>query len=376
MGHLHFEKNDVYQALAERLQQNPVGAPWSSTLLKILRYLYSRTQAQLGSEFPGMFATKEDIEKCSQLSKDEVERALQDMLEKGLVADAEFRGRRYYMLSPMVVGFFEYTFMRSPTDLPLHELAPLFESYLQEPGVAEEIFGGETKMFQAWAYENHMPPEVETEVLDYEKASYMIRESGGGALSMCSCRHKAWHLGKSCDAPLEEVCTSLGKAAQWLIERGFARPAGVEELLRVLEATEEQGLVHLGDNVKKNPAYLCHCCGCCCGVLRAIKERGVSSVHPSNFLPRVEKENCRGCGKCAQNCPVEAVQVMEEIPGDRNSKKAVIREDICLGCGACMNECRDSALSLERRQQIQVPPKNKMEQMVRIAKEKGKIFNK
>ena len=40
-------------------------------------------------------------------------------------------------------------------------------------------------------YEKLIPAVVETEVLDYERASEVIRRSGGGAISLCSCRHKA-----------------------------------------------------------------------------------------------------------------------------------------------------------------------------------------
>lgn len=72
-----------------------------------------------------------------------------------------------------------------------------------------------------------MPGDVETEILTYEKASDMIRDAGGGSLTMCYCRHQAQHLGRNCIAPIEDVCTSLGGAAEWLIRRGFARPASV-----------------------------------------------------------------------------------------------------------------------------------------------------
>lgn len=372
MGHLGTGKADVFRALAERLDRNPVGAPLSDTLMRILKIMYSEQEAEIGSRFPPGFTTADRLASATGLPTAEILRHLDHMTAKGLVVDVPGRGRTLYALSPLVVGFFEYTFMRVTNTLPLRELAELFERYHHEPGVAEEFFGAETKMFQTWAYESLMPAEVETEVLTYEKASAMIRDAGGGSLSMCYCRHQALHRGKSCGAPVHDVCTSLGRASEWLIRRGFARPASVDQLLRVLEKTEALGLVHLADNVRNNPAYICHCCGCCCGVLRSINEHGVFSVHPSNFLPRIDEDSCMGCGECVGRCHVGALRVMRAVPGDPASEKAVVSSKRCLGCGACVGGCAQNALSLVRRDRLHLPPADKREQLRRIAREKGK----
>lgn len=372
MGHLGIAKNKVYLALAQRLDQNPVGAPFNQTLMEILYRLYTETQAEIGSKFPLQACKIDQLAAATGIEAAALEKHLDDMADKGLVIDIQRKGSRYYMLSPMVIGFMEYTFMRVTDRVPMQELAELFEAYHHQAGVPEEFFGAPTKLFQTWAYESLMPGEVETEVLSYEKASEMIRNAGGGSLTMCYCRHQAQHLGKNCDAPIEDVCTSLGNAAEWLIRRGFARPATTDELLRVLDRTEQLGLVHLADNVQNNPAYLCHCCGCCCGVLRAINEHHLQSVHPSNFLPRVDPQKCTGCGTCVKRCHVKAIAVAESTPGDKRSKTAVVNEDRCLGCGACIRGCMQEAIVLVQRSTIYVPPKNKKEQMLQIAVQKGK----
>ncbi len=41
MGHLIDAKEQVYRALAERLNRNPVGAPGSEVLMEILHHLYT-----------------------------------------------------------------------------------------------------------------------------------------------------------------------------------------------------------------------------------------------------------------------------------------------------------------------------------------------
>lgn len=373
MGHINFSREDVYDRLAHRLNKNPVGAPFHPTLIKILKHLYDEKEAEIGTKFPLMPGTLENLQKEIAMPREELKKHLDEMADRGLVADINMKGEVYYLLSPIVVGFFEYTFMRTDDRLPLKELAELFDKYMHDRDVAEEIFGAETKMFQAWAYEKLMPGDVETEVLDYEKASEMIRDAGGGGISPCACRRKAAFLdNKKCDIPIE-VCTSIGYAGEWLVSHNLARPATADELLRILEQTEEMGLVHLGDNVRKNPAYICHCCGCCCGVLRAITEKGVSSIQPSNFIPHVNSGKCNGCGKCAERCHIDAIEIVEETPGDKKSRKARLKEELCIGCGVCIDACREEAIFLVRRTETVEPPRNKTEQLMRIAMEKGRI---
>ncbi len=373
MGHINFSREDVYDTLARRLNKNPVGAPFSPTLIKILKHLYDEGEAEIGSKFPMMPSKLESLEKEIGMPKESLKKYLDEMAHKGLVADINIKDEVYFLLSPMVVGFFEYTFMRTDDKLPLQELAKLFDNYMYEKDVVEEVFGGQTKMFQSWAYEKLMPEDVETEVLSYEKASDMIRDAGGGGISKCACRHKALLLNnKKCDTPID-VCTSLGYAGKWLVSHNLARPVSADELLRILEQTEELGLVHLGDNVRKNPAYICHCCGCCCGVLRAISEAGVNSIQPSNFIPYIDREKCTGCGKCAESCHINAIEIIEEQPGDKNSRKARISEALCIGCGVCIGPCRKEAVCLVRRRDVYEPPRNKTEQLMRIAMEKGKF---
>lgn len=365
MGHLAKSKEGVYYALAERLNKNPVGTPINETLMAILHRLYTVSEAEVGSKFPLFPMTLDDISNKTGIGKEELKKLLEQMAGKGLVIDIIRQDNTYYMLAPMVVGFFEYTFMRIREEIQMKELAELFSDYFDAEGVREELFAAPTKMFRALAYESIIPIITETEVLSYEKASEIIRQSGGGALSICQCRHKAGHLGTACDAPLE-VCTSLGNAASYVVRRGMGKPATVDELLHVLDQTEKYGLVHLGDNVLNKPAFICHCCGCCCEVLQSINKSKIMSVSPSNFIPTVDEELCEGCGVCTERCQIKAIRIDAAVP--------IVDKNICIGCGICAANCPTGALTMSRQSVIKVPPKNRKEQLAAIAKEKGKIF--
>lgn len=370
VGHLGSGKKEVFLALARRLQENPIGAPLNETLMQILYTLFTEKEAAIGSSFPQGITNLSRLSSVTGLPETELVKHLNNMADKGLVMDFPRKSKSYYILNPLVIGFFEYTFMRVSDKLPMGELAKLFEAYHQEKGVAEEFFGGDTKIFQTLAYEDLFTGEVETEVLDYEKASQIIRDAGGGSLTMCYCRHQAAHRGVACDAPIDDICTSLGNASEWLVRRGFARPATVDELLRVLDETEKLGLVHLADNVQKNPAFICHCCGCCCGVLRSINEHKAHSVQTSNFIPVVNIDNCVGCGNCMKRCHINAISLNASDNDKKN--KAVINTELCIGCGACVKGCKKNAMMLVRKKDIYIPPKDKKEQMLNIANDKGK----
>jgi NADH-quinone oxidoreductase subunit F len=50
----------------------------------------------------------------------------------------------------------------------------------------------------------------------------------------------------------------------------------------------------------------------------------------------INPDKCLGCGKCAKNCPTDAISKAED-------KKYVIDQEKCIKCGSCMDSCPDKA---------------------------------
>jgi len=141
LGHMINAKEEIYHALAERLSKTPEGAPINEDLMAILHQLYTESEALVGSKFSSIPMTLNKIARITGIEETELKVILDGMSDKGLVLDIPRKDSFYYMLAPMLVGFFEYTFMRTGDHISLKDLAELFEAYFHSEGVMKEIAG-------------------------------------------------------------------------------------------------------------------------------------------------------------------------------------------------------------------------------------------
>jgi NAD-dependent dihydropyrimidine dehydrogenase PreA subunit len=140
-----------------------------------------------------------------------------------------------------------------------------------------------------------------------------------------------------------------------------------EEALEVLRKNEEAGLVPSPANAQK-VGGMCSCCGCCCGMLKAIKlHPHPSSLVKSNFFAQVDEDLCAGCETCVERCQMEAIFMEDD--------RATIDLKRCVGCGLCVTTCPTKALSLRKKafQELYVPPAKPVDTYLQIARERGKI---
>ena len=54
---------------------------------------------------------------------------------------------------------------------------------------------------------------------------------------------------------------------------------------------------------------------------------------------KVDKEKCNGCESCVEECPSEAISMVDE--------KAVVDLEACVDCGACVDVCPAEAITME-----------------------------
>jgi len=383
MGHLGHLKQE-YRELVHRLDAGtapfpePSGeAAWAGWK-EILEILFTPEDASLASRLPVLPSSLERIAARTGLSPEVLKPRLEAMADKGLVMDlvSKRTGKTTWLLSPPVVGFFEFSMMRAHDSIPKKRMAEALEAYLHgDESFARGVFGHKTVIGRAVVHESALSEEPAPDVLDWERATRLIGEAKEIAVSLCYCRHKAEHLGASCGAPVEN-CLSLNEGAEFVLRRGFGKRIEKEQALAILEEARERGLVQIADNVRDRPTYLCNCCGCCCGQLQSINQYGLRGVNPSGFVARNHPERCVGCSRCARACPIAAIAMVPSRPakpGKKNDLRPRVDLEACIGCGVCADACNKEAMRMERRKEQPFVPANAVEKAVRIALERGKL---
>ncbi len=382
MGHLGRLK-DEYRELLARLERGTMALPEPEDegarrgLQEILEILYSPEEAKLASRLPVRPISLERLAARLGAAPDELAARLEPMCERGVVMDLvnPRSGRRSYMLSPPVVGFFEYSLMRAKDTIPKKRMAEALHAYTRgDPAFSREAFGRDTVVGRALVHETALGAEALPDVLGWERATEVVGGARRLAVSLCYCRHEAEHVGEACDAPMDN-CLSLNGGAEFVVRRGFGREISKAEGLDLLVRARESGLVQIADNVKSRPVFVCNCCGCCCGQLQAITRWGLPGVNPSGFAPRWDAARCAGCSRCARACPVAAIAMepRREAGERRNALAPRIDEARCIGCGVCATACRKGALAMERGGRPRPVPANTLERVVRMALERNRL---
>lgn len=373
----HHSHRSGYLKLTDRLNRCPQGAPPSETLYRILKILFSEREAELIAMLP---IKPFSIHKASEIWKmDSVQtqNLLEDLAGRAMLVDIEGEdGTTTYVLPPPMAGFFEFSMMRTRGDIDQKALGELFYQYLnvEEDFIKALFVDGETQLGRVFVQEPMLSRENAVHVLDYERASEVIRTASHRAISTCYCRHKMEHMGRDCDAP-KDICMTFNTSAASLSRHGHARLVDTGECLDLLDLAQGHGLVQFGENVRERVNFICNCCGCCCEAMIAARKFGsLHPVHTTSFLPLVDESACTGCGKCAAACPVEAMGVVStNDPREPKRKKARVDENICLGCGVCVRACPDQALSLKSREKRVITPLNSVHRTVVMAIERGKL---
>jgi ferredoxin len=369
-----------YTGLVDRLNRFSQGATPSESLFKILKILFSEQDAAMVSRLPVRPFSVQRAARIWKLPEVETRKILEDLAERAILLDVEKDGVQTYILPPPMIGFFEFSLMRLRGDIDQKALSELFHQYVHgsDDFLKALFMTGETQVGRIFVHEPAIPEPaaVSLYILDYERATEVIKTATHRGISLCYCRHKMAHLDRACAAP-QEICMTFNEPAQALIKHRHARPVTKEECLDLLQVAWDHKLVQFGSNVREGIGFICNCCGCCCEAMSSARRFGLMHpIHTTNYLPVLQAEKCKGCGRCVQVCPVLAMGIVSaNDPRKPKRKLARLSEELCLGCGLCVRECPDGAIALKERPERVIPPLNAIHQAVVMAIERGKLQN-
>ena len=367
-----------YAKLTERLNRFPQGAPPSELLFKILKMLFSKEEAELVSLIPIKPFTAKKASRIWKMDITNTKKILDTLANRAILVDIEQNGKTVYTLPPPMAGFFEFSMMRIRNDIDQKVLAELFYEYMnvEEDFIRELFTRGETQLGRTFVQEPALSNENALYVLDYERATEVIKTATHIGVGICYCRHKMEHKGQACDAP-QDICMTFNNTADSLTRHEHARKVDVTECLDLLELAYEHNLVQFGENVRESVNFICNCCSCCCEAMIAARKFAIMNpIHTTNFLPHINTETCNSCGKCVSVCPVEAMTLVStNDPDNPNLKVAKVNEDLCLGCAVCVRACSQKSIVLKSRPVKVLTPLNGVHRAVVMAIERGKLQN-
>ncbi len=337
--------NNLYEDLANHLDQGIVGTPNSPSLIEILKVLFPIEEAKIAIKLPMQNKTLLELKEVFP-DEENLEDILNRMVKHGTVFTSKKPGQeRKYRILPSIVGWAETPFWAGKSTEVTRKLAPLWLKY------REEAFGKELAR-------NNMPVmrvvpiskslRESSEVVPYESLRPMVEAQSFCAVANCPCRQMASQVGEGCDHSLEN-CLHFGSMGRYMVETGLAREITSGETLNILKEANEEGLVHAAENIEGHLGTICNCCGCCCVFLDTKKKMGLYTISESNYVAHADPELCIGCGTCEERCPMHAISI-----GDDGI--AAISEEACIGCGVCTPTCEPEAMSLTQRDEIKPPP--------------------
>jgi ferredoxin len=379
MGHTN--SKNIFRKLGRKINNLPLRAPWNEKFYELLKKLYSEKEADVLVKMPYGLSDLNRVAQVTKYESSELSKILEGLCSKGLVMDMWINDAYHYMPSPIMIGIFEFSMMRTGESVDSKTLAHLFNQYLDSDNGALYAMnakkGNKVSVIRALPHWDAIDASEYMEVLDYEKAAGIIESSEKFSIGICSCRHEKLHVGeKTCEVPLEK-CSSFGGAADYLIRNKLAKEVSRSEMLENLAQSVEMKLVLCADNVKRNVTFICHCCKDCCNALAGISKYGYpNTVVTSNFIAKNHPDTCVGCGKCAEACPIDAIKMIPiDQPQTKKKKDAVIDASICLGCGVCALSCIKGAVTLTRREKRVLHPETTFERVILQSLERGTLQN-
>jgi ferredoxin len=359
--------SSIYEELRIHLDRLPVGFPSTDSKVEIdiLRELFTPNEAYIATQL-SFFPLKitQVQRKCKKDGKEfgNLESILEQMFDKGTIIISQNGGEKLYSNAMFVVGLYEYQLGRLTHSLVSNILKYFKEGYFEK----EFNFTGIPQLRTIPVNESISP---DLSIATYDQLKFFIENSNTIGIMDCICRKAHDLINEPCKkTDLRETCMTFGSAARIFHEKGQARLISKQEAYKLAKKFEKEGLVPSPSNSQK-PFVVCNCCGCCCEVISNQKQfDNPSQFFATNFYAEIDANDCIGCGICQERCNMDAIGLSDD--------SCKIDRGKCIGCGVCINTCPNEAITLKKKEEETIPPKNTLETYRKIISIKNQLEKK
>ena len=258
--------------------------------------------------------TAEDIARRAKKSVDFTQTQLDKLVTCGVIRTRPVDGAPGYYYPIWVPGIMEGILTNREQCDKYPDLGRCFEEYTRRRvGVLAPV------MAPGMSFMRVMPVmsaiENNSRTASYDEISTLIDKAEIVSVGPCSCRRARRLMGEGCGHLEEDMCMYLNENARTYIKTGAHREVSKEEAYQILKRAEDNGLVH---EINQAPGFedasaICNCCGCSCFALRIGEYFRKPDSLRSNFVAKVDKQNCVACGQCVENCQMNALKLGQKL---------------------------------------------------------------
>ncbi len=251
--------------------------------------------------------------------EERVQKLLDELSEIGIVEYNWHNADRHkqYVVPIFVVGSCENLVLSKKVRTEHPEVAEFFYQmgYLPLKMISHMVPpGGSGLGFHTIPVEKAIPKESSS--LSIEKLSYWLKKYEDQlAICDCCCRTTMIMRGEGCGELPYKGCIALGDYADYLIETDRAERATLDEVIALLQRSEDNGFMHQvtngdgGDDI----FAICNCSVGNCFALRCSQLFNNQNASASAYRAVVDRDKCAACGKCVEVCPAGAARLGQKL---------------------------------------------------------------
>jgi NAD-dependent dihydropyrimidine dehydrogenase PreA subunit len=365
------DEKQIYQGLIDHIREGFFGLPDSDLLMPLMKMRFTPEEAAFLSRFPHLPHTLEQLSEGLGIPSGELRARMASMIRKGFIYESEGRSAVTYFFTDAIFLFGRMPGWKGEKDLWNRQISPLINRYYTQH-LSADFLGHPTKGLRAIPIAKTVKDT--RSVAPYEDVLQYVEQEDYHTVSTCACRHTVGLDPETPECAHETLnCLHFGRLGRYIVKHDMGKEISREETLDILAQAADAGLVHGISNSMRGMDTICNCCPCCCIFLRPGPHPVCRGHQASNYIATIRPETCKGCGRCVERCPMDALRLEpSDQAKNKTGKVAVLDPDQCLGCGVCAHKCPTQSVILVPRETEQDIPGSMREAAMRFLKERDR----